>query len=255
MDIKQDFLTINKYSRPGTKLSGVRKIAVHYVGNPGTSAQANRNYFEGLKAGSRNSAGQLVYAGAHYIIGLEGEIIQCIPESEISYATNQANPYSISIECCHPAADGKFTAATEQALAQLCADLCLRYRLDPVGDVIRHYDVTGKCCPKYYVDHPEAFAALKQRVKGIVGADIKSDTSGTVQIRRGTFYTAKFSGQNAAKLAVTAGTGGVVTIVPIDRGTDKLAAVVPIGKPGDAAGIYTTVPGGKPVKQFVAQIV
>ena len=37
--------------------------------------------------------------------------------------------------------------------------------------------------------------------------------------------------------------------------SDKLAAIVPIGKPGDASGIYTTVPGGRPVKRFVAQIV
>ena len=27
-------------------------------------------------------------------------------------------------------------------------------------DVIRHYDVTGKICPKYYVDHPEAWEAV-----------------------------------------------------------------------------------------------
>ena len=47
----------------------------------------------------------------------------------------------------------------------------------------------------------------------------------------------------------------MVTIVPINRGEDKLAAIVPIGKPGDMTGIYTTAPGGQPVKQFVAQIV
>ena len=255
MNIKQDFLTVNRYSRPGTKLSGVRKIAVHYVGNPGTSAQANRNYFESLKAGSRDSKGQYVYASSHYIIGLGGEVVQCIPESEVSYATNQANPYSISIECCHPDIDGKFTVETEQTLAELCAALCLRYKLDPVGDIVRHYDVTGKNCPKYYVDRPEAFEAFRRRVKDIMGTDIQSDTSGTVQIRRGAYYTAKFSGVNAAKLTVTAGTGGVVTIVPINRGADKLAAIVPIGKPGDATGIYTMLPGGKPMKRFVAQII
>ena len=25
----------------------------------------------------------------------------------------------------------------------------------PIENVIRHYDVTGKSCPKYYVDHPD----------------------------------------------------------------------------------------------------
>ena len=84
---------------------------------------------------------------------------------------------------------------------------------------------------------------------------ITSDTSGTVKIKRGGYYTAKFSGANATQIQVTAGTGDVVTIVPINRGEDKLAAIVPIGKPGDMTGIYTTAPGGPPVKQFAAPIV
>ena len=248
MNILKGLLTVNPYSRPGSRIGKITKIAVHYVGNPGSSAQANRNYFESLKTSHARSA------SAHYIIGLQGEIVQCIPETEISYATNQANPYSISIECCHPAPDGKFSAATEQSLAELCADLCRRYGLDPLRDILRHYDVTGKCCPKYYVDHPNTFTALKQRVKGLL-MSIQSDTSGTVQIKRGAYYTAKFSGNGADKITVSANTGGVVTIVPISRGADKLAAIVAIGKPGDTAQVYTCLPEAQPVKQFTAKII
>ena len=36
-----------------------------------------------------------------------------------------------------------------------------RYDLG-VEDVIRHYDVTGKNCPKYFVEHTEAWDAFKQ---------------------------------------------------------------------------------------------
>lgn len=143
MKIEQKFLTPNKYSRPQIKLSEVTKIAVHYVGNPGSSAIANRNYFENQKTGGR-------YVSSHFVIGLQGEIIQCIPTDEISYCTNSANAYSISIECCHPDASGKFNAATEASLINLCAKLCKDFKLDPEKDIIRHYDVTKKQCPLYW---------------------------------------------------------------------------------------------------------
>ena len=62
----QDFLTINPYSRPGTKREHVRDIVIHYVANPGTSAIQNRNYFWGLKD---QSGSKTVSASSHYIIG------------------------------------------------------------------------------------------------------------------------------------------------------------------------------------------
>lgn len=142
MKITENFLTPNKYSRPQIPLEKVTKIAVHYVGNPNTSAAANRNYFE-----SQKTAG--TYVSSHYIIGLQGEIIQCIPLNEISYCTNKANTYSISIECCHPDSSGKFNEATENSLVELCAWLCAKYNLT-ANDIIRHYDVTGKQCPLYW---------------------------------------------------------------------------------------------------------
>lgn len=143
MKITQMLLTPNKYSRPQIPLKKVLKIAVHYVGNAGSTAKANRNYFENQKNGGG-------YVSSHFIIGLSGEIIQCVPLDEWSYCTNQANGYSISIECCHPDSSGKFTAATEKSLAELCAWLCKKFGLDPMTDIIRHYDVTGKQCPLYW---------------------------------------------------------------------------------------------------------
>ena len=148
MEINKQYLTINNYSRPGNRRSKTTAVACHYIGNPGTSAQANRNYFENLK--DTHTA----KASCHYIIGLHGEIIQLIPEEEISWCTNQANSYTISIEACHPDESGRFTDVTYQAYVELCADICRRWELDPQhGGLIRHYDVTGKICPKWFVDH------------------------------------------------------------------------------------------------------
>lgn len=144
MKISNMLLTPNIYSRPVKALKEVKKIAIHYIGNANTSALANRNYFNNLATTHKT------FASCHYIIGLEGEIIRCIPENEIAYCTNSANSYSISIECCHPDNTGSFNMATYNALVELCADICKRYGLSPLYDIIRHYDVTQKCCPRWW---------------------------------------------------------------------------------------------------------
>lgn len=145
MDVEKRFITPNQYSRPTTKRNRTTKVAVHYIGNAGSSAMANRNFFNNLANQSGDKKKR--YASSHYIIGLQGEIIQCIPEDEIAYTTNSANAYSIGIEVCHPKWDGVFTEVSRKALVELVADICKRYNLNPIDDIIRHYDITGKSCP------------------------------------------------------------------------------------------------------------
>lgn len=139
----------NEYSRPGKKLDTVNGIVVHYVANPGTSAAANRSYFAGL------AQSKITYASSNFIIGLEGEVIQCVPADEVAYASNNRNSDTLSIECCHPDETGKFADATYESLVRLCADICNEFELDPMTDIIRHYDVTGKLCPLYFVEHED----------------------------------------------------------------------------------------------------
>ena len=78
---------------------------------------------------------------------------------------------TVSIECCHPAADGKFTDETYDSLVKLTAWLCKQLDLSP-KDVIRHYDVTGKACPKYFVDHEDAWKQFRKDVKKAMRKDI-----------------------------------------------------------------------------------
>lgn len=155
--IEEQLLTPNEYSRPGIPLSEVNGIVIHYTANPGTTAQGNRNYFESLKTT------QTTKASSHFIIGLEGEIIQCIPLNEIAYASNDRNSDTISIECCHPRKDGKFTKETMSSLIELTAWLSRVYGLEK-EDIIRHYDVTGKNCPKYFVEHEKKWKSFKKKV-------------------------------------------------------------------------------------------
>ena len=151
--IQQELLTENPYSRPGDALKEVNGVVIHYVGNPDTSAEANRSYFQNLALTHET------YASAHFLVGLEGEIIQCVPLSEIAYCSNKRNSDTIAIEVCHPDDTGEFSAETLAAVEKLTAWLCEEFSLT-TEDVIRHYDVTGKICPKYYVENPEAWTAL-----------------------------------------------------------------------------------------------
>lgn len=171
--IVQKFLTINQYSRPGIRLKSVKNIIIHWVANPGTSAIANRNYFENLKSGKNG-----IYASSQYIVGLDGEIVQCMPENEVAYhAGNLTYNYnSIGIEICHPDWTGKFNDITYNKVIEFLAELCKKYNLS-VNKIIRHHDVTGKDCPKYYVQNENEFLEIRRKVAEKLNINSADDVS------------------------------------------------------------------------------
>ncbi len=156
-DIDVQLLDINDYSRPGVESDPITGIVIHYTANPGSTAQENRDYFNGLKDSHETSV------SSHFVVGLEGEIVQCVPTWEIAYASNERNHDTISIECCHPDETGRFNDATYKSVVQLTAFLCEKYGLT-ADNVIRHYDVTGKICPKYFVEYEDAWQTFKEDV-------------------------------------------------------------------------------------------
>ena len=160
-EITEDFLTVNRNSRPGNPLKKVNGIVIHYTANPGTGAKANRDYFESRKDQEDAAVNKV---SSHFVIGLDGEIIQCIPLNEIAYASNDRNQDTISIECCHPGKNGKFNKKTYHSLVTLCAWLCSQYKINDKTDIIRHYDVTGKLCPLYYVKHTGKWEKLRSDI-------------------------------------------------------------------------------------------
>ena len=156
-DIDVELLTPNSYSRPQTPTDKITGIVIHYVANPGSTAIENRNYFEGLKDS------QETYASSNFVVGLDGEIVQCVPTSEIAYASNERNHDTVSIEVCHPDETGRFNDATYESLVWLTGWLCEYLTVEP-ENVIRHYDVTGKLCPLYFVEHEDAWEQFKSDV-------------------------------------------------------------------------------------------
>lgn len=162
---KNKFINFNKYSRPTTKLQAVRKLVLHYTANNGASANGHYNYFNNLSG---------VYASAHLFVD-RLEALCIIPLDEIAYHANDriyrgvqalkpnANFLSIGVEMCLEK-DGSFHPDMIERTENVMAELCRMYDLNPLEDIVRHYDVTGKNCPAPWVANGSLFTAFKSRV-------------------------------------------------------------------------------------------
>lgn len=124
-------------------------IVIHYVGAEG-GAKDNCRYFEKFYRG----------ASAHYFVGHEGEVWQCVEDKDIAWhcgATKYKHPEcrndnSIGVEmCCRKrAGNWYFEDKTVSSTVALVKELMKKYNI-PIENVIRHYDVMGKICPAPYV--------------------------------------------------------------------------------------------------------
>ena len=141
-------------SRSGVILEGINDIVIHYVGNPRTTAQQNRDYYNQQDSD----------VCSHFVVGMDGEIIMCVPLTEKSASSNDRNKDTISIEVCHPDVTGEFTDESYQSLIKLVNWLRATFNLS-TDHVIRHYEVTGKECPMYYVKNPEKWDQFKADLK------------------------------------------------------------------------------------------
>lgn len=155
--VTQALIPVNPYSRPGEKLEAVNAIVIHYTANPGTTAEQNRSYFAGLADSGET------YASSNFIIDLNGEAMQIVPSDEMAYASNQRNNDSLSIEVCHPDDTGAFTPASGESLVRLVQWLVDYYKLDR-SQILRHYDVSGKDCPRYFVQHPDEWERFLDQI-------------------------------------------------------------------------------------------
>lgn len=157
--ITKMYLDATAKGRPGKKISP-KGLVIHWTANTqkGSDADNNRNYF--------NNSG--VAASAHYIVD-DHQIIQCLPEDEMAYhvGANKYNPRAcrelsdypndctIGIEICVNR-DGDFNKTMENTVA-LAAEICKRYGWTK-ENLWRHYDITGKDCPRFFVDDATAVA-------------------------------------------------------------------------------------------------
>jgi N-acetylmuramoyl-L-alanine amidase len=178
MNITEALLSPNQFSRPGKKLDRVMAIVVHYLGKPEQGPRGARDYWEGLKTQDDADLKPDISASAHYVVGFHGEILRCIPEDEKAFhcggvfysaaakaffgnycaPDSSPNRVTIGVELCHPDWTGMPTDATRSGALELVRDLCDRYLVNPCRAVFRHFDITGKDCPRHFVAHPEDWA-------------------------------------------------------------------------------------------------
>jgi N-acetylmuramoyl-L-alanine amidase CwlA len=155
-------LTNTNYNDSNRK--SIDYIVIHYVGATG-GAYDNCKYFEWSYRG----------ASAHYFVGHKGEIWQCVLDEDISWHCGTSGAYyhskcrnsnSIGIEmCCRQDSNGSwyFEQATVDATIELVKMKMAEYNI-PASNVIRHYDVTHKSCPRPYVLNVSKWNEFKARL-------------------------------------------------------------------------------------------
>ena len=166
MKINQ-LLTNTNFNDSNRNANQIKYIVVHYVGATG-GAKDNCKYFEWTFRG----------ASAHYFVGHQGEIWQCVLDEDISWHCGTTGKYyhpycrnsnAIGIEmCCRVRSDGSwyFEQATVDATIELVKLKMEQYNI-PVENVVRHYDVTMKSCPRPYVLDVAAWNAFKARLSDV----------------------------------------------------------------------------------------
>jgi N-acetylmuramoyl-L-alanine amidase len=163
--IKSMLLT-NK-NRPKKKLIKLKGLVIHWTANTdaGADAVANRNYFNTTST----------FASTHYIVD-DKQIIRCLPEDEIGYHVGSSkyarlgneiregryspNYFLLGIEMCVNS-DGDWDK-TYNSTIELAAYLLKKHGLT-AENLYRHYDITGKECPRMLVEE-DAWNEFKVKV-------------------------------------------------------------------------------------------
>lgn len=170
-------LSVNEYTRPGRALQEIDGIILHGTGDQRRTAKQIYNYFEYDCPKLKH------YSSAHYVIDLDGTIVQLIPDIEVAYhcGTSQKDPetglaytkwarkkfgkyasnpmlspnqVTIGIEMCANDTDGSLTRETIISTMVLVVELSKKYCV-PFMNIGTHEMVVGwKPCPLYWNKNP-----------------------------------------------------------------------------------------------------
>lgn len=167
ISIKTNLTTVN--FSPGRRGSAVEYLVFHYTANDGDTAENNANYFKSI---NRN-------ASAHYFVD-EQSIVQVVKDVDTAWHCGDNQKYtnggatlkgvvkngnSIGIEMCSDKVNGDFviTEGTQSNAIDLGRMLMSKYHI-PIENVVRHYDVTGKLCPKPFFEDINQWNQFKAKL-------------------------------------------------------------------------------------------
>lgn len=161
MEIKKKITLVNK-NELKNKIN--KYIVIHYTANNGDTAKNNADYFYSINRG----------ASANYFVD-ENEIWQCVEDKDKAwhcgadrYYNNCRNDNSIGIEMCsRKDAQGNYYIKQETVdkTIELTKMLMKIYNI-PLENVVRHYDVTRKICPKPFVENERLWQEFKAKLEG-----------------------------------------------------------------------------------------
>ncbi len=158
-------LLTSRRTRPALrnkKFYSIRKlkgVVAHWTANtnPGADAVANRSYFNNTDR----------YASAHFVVD-DHSIVQCVPENEVAYHAAgkyyrpigesimedglTPNYFLIGFEMCVNS-DGNWQKTYQNSI-DLARHLLEKHKLD-INQLFRHYDITGKDCPKMMLNESD----------------------------------------------------------------------------------------------------
>ena len=163
MDIKELLAHASNYSKG--RHTAIKFLVLHYSANNGDTALGNCKYFSGA---NRN-------ASAHYFVDEKG-VYRSVRDMNVAWHCGSMNGYkhkycrntnSIGIEMCSRIdSNGKFYIKEETIANAIELTKFLMEKYDiPVENVIRHYDVTGKMCPKPFVEDEKLWLDFKDRLE------------------------------------------------------------------------------------------
>lgn len=139
--------------------SEIKYIAIHYTANNGDTAKNNVDYF------SREVP---PHTSAHYFVD-ENEIWQSVKDEDTAQAVGTSSPKipcynnnSISIEMCNSL--NSVPEAVKKNTIWLTAKLMKEYNVD-IDHVVRHYDVSGKYCPRPWVYDESLWTEFKNELQ------------------------------------------------------------------------------------------
>lgn len=141
----------------------VRYIVVHYTANKGDTAKNNADYF----------ARTTTKSSAHYFVD-EKEVWQSVLDEDTAYhcgAKTYKHPLcrnrnSIGVEMCLLDKSGNIRPGTIDTALSVVQQLMAAYGI-PSDRVLRHYDVTGKNCPRPMVENPQLWEDFKKELEGV----------------------------------------------------------------------------------------
>lgn len=179
------------------RAADIQYLVYHYTGNDGDNDANNAAYFRD----------HVVEASAHYFVD-DDSITQSVPDLYVAYAVGGklwsdtgrtgggtmygviTNRNSLSIEMCDTRRDSvlQATEATMERAAALGRALMDKYGITP-DRVYRHFDVTGKHCPAYWMDEA-AWAGFKARLEERMTEDrVREIVGEALQAARPQVYT------------------------------------------------------------------